>query len=568
LLRTAAEITQNKALSDKWFPVVFSEDNYGICTPGEFWLEALNRAGEKTGNNSLKKGYQSLCSESNEDRLQEGALSLLMAFSDQQKKRLLLVVENLPLLFDPSFFSKTGLKLYQSLHSEPRIKLLTSLTSTGFPMKTTDKNDNKALELFKTVYLESLNTDDCVKLCRYLTTQSLDWHQVRPLQILTDGNPRRLMVMADYFLNSSDHDLKKSFIRFIDDNTAYFKNRLENLPSQERKVLIAVATKWQPVTAREIAETSRLNVNLVSAHLQRLLAKGEVVVADQKGRRKWYRIIDRTYNAVILIRRGGQSSDRIYGAVDFMDRFYKGLHETNGDTADTNTRQTDIQIDTKDASSRAELGQSLSKESSRLVDAEKAFQRAIEIEPDDSSGWNQLITFQIERALNEKKALETVAAYLNFFNRSAQSLNNIAWLFFERGYKNYLDSAESWSLEAIGKDKENLPYYYHTLISILGAMGRWKESISTSEYFLKDSGFVQKEIGEIIEYFITAAAAGHGADGLLILEQHPSIAILEPLIAGMKMYLGETVMTAHEIREIGQDIADRIVEKKRIYHPF
>ena len=97
-LRFAAEILLNNILDSKWYPVVFSEESYEVCSPGEFWLQALFHIGEQTLNERWKKTYEDLHKETNEERLRERALSQLMDFADEQNKRLLLVVENLNML--------------------------------------------------------------------------------------------------------------------------------------------------------------------------------------------------------------------------------------------------------------------------------------------------------------------------------------------------------------------------------------------------------------------------------------------------------------------------------------
>ena len=569
VLRTVAEVHNHKDLSDRWYPVVLSEDNYGICTPGEFWLEALNKIREQTGDTYWKKVYESLCTENNEDRLFDDAFHHLVAFSDQQKRHLLLVVENLPVLFDQQISSKAVLKLHHTFLSEPRIKLL---ATACLPSKPLENSENPIFKLFKMHPLEPLDTNECIDLCKKIATEAFNWSRIRPLQILTGGNPRWLTIMASFFLNDPDHDLMGSLTRVIDERTEYFKNHLENLPPQERKILAAVLAKWQPVTSREIAEVARLNVNLVSAHLQRLLNKGEVVVVSQKGRRKWYETVDRMVPFYNRMRCGEMASNKIRGIVDFMSQFYR--EENQLDSIELGVEQvekdhrTALSMDPEDAKAWVNLGNLLSKESNRYPEAENAYQKAIEIEPSVSSHWVHLIKFQFEKRLDENKAFKTTENYLNFFERSPQSLNNIAWLFFERGYKDYLGKAESWCREAVDKDKFRLPYYYHTLASVLCAMDKWDDSLKTSQLFLEDERFVQKEIGEISAFFMNATAKGHAAEAVLILEQYSDITLLEPLIVGLKLYMGLEVLTAFEIREFGQDIANRITEKKSALKPI
>ena len=114
----------------------------------------------------------------------------------------------------------------------------------------------------------------------------------------------------------------ENLIGLVDEHTEYFKSHLDNLPPLERKVFVALADLWRPATAREIAESSRIDVNKASANLQRLISKGAVIVTDQKGRKKYYQIAERMYNIYHLMRRRGEPSDRVRAVVDFMVHFY------------------------------------------------------------------------------------------------------------------------------------------------------------------------------------------------------------------------------------------------------
>ena len=41
VLRTVAEIRRDESLMKLWYPIVFAEESYEVCSPGEFWLEAV-----------------------------------------------------------------------------------------------------------------------------------------------------------------------------------------------------------------------------------------------------------------------------------------------------------------------------------------------------------------------------------------------------------------------------------------------------------------------------------------------------------------------------------------------
>ncbi|MFH1487769.1 MAG: tetratricopeptide repeat protein [Pseudomonadota bacterium] len=628
----------------------------------------------------------------------------------------------------------------------------------------------------------------------------------------------------------------------VDEHTEYFKSHIDNLPPQERKVFVTLADIWNPASAREIADLSRISVNTVSAHLQRLLSRGAVVVAGQKGRKKWYQVAERMYNIYHLMRRRGEPSNRVRAIVDFMIHFYmadelveltkivaaeacglspmlcedhyrfieeilkrpqtekfrdriieeippqirdslhlpqyllKGIagdesktesapkeltkeeietgilkrpddpdrlsslalklimnhpdrieeakaacqkaisidstfalawgvlgsifeyHLKNYEEAEKAYKQaikidpedflfwlclgdllmeklekyqeaeaayvraseidpndarpfkrlggiyflrgqfkeaerayrTAIQIDPENASywadlgdllllglenneeaekafrraieidsengwSWGKLGHSLSSDPKRHKEAEEAYRRAIEINPEvfahwanlgnllkrDSnryeeaeaayrnsieleptilSLWGELMKLQIEPLKAPEEELKTAEECLEINERSADSLDFLARFFFETGQKDLFEKAEAWSREAIEKDKEN-PAYSHTLTCILGGRDKWEESLKVARQFLGNKAFIHEKIKDITDYFINAAATGHAADALHLLEPLKDIPSLEPIIAGLKIFVGEEFLTAQEIREIGQDVAERIRER-------
>ncbi|MCK5172672.1 MAG: ATP-binding protein, partial [Planctomycetes bacterium] len=94
-LRVAAEIRNADDLKDRWYPLVFGEESYQVCTAGEFWLETLFHLHQQTKDPRWKKTYDELGGELDEGRLRERALGQLMDFVDSEGKRIMIVVENL-----------------------------------------------------------------------------------------------------------------------------------------------------------------------------------------------------------------------------------------------------------------------------------------------------------------------------------------------------------------------------------------------------------------------------------------------------------------------------------------
>jgi DNA polymerase III delta prime subunit len=125
-LRIAAEVRRDTHLFEHWHPIVFGEEAYEVCSPGELWLEALFHLSEE-GNTHSKRWmttYADLKSEQDETRLHDRALANLMDFADEQGKRILLIVENFQEMVGQQLTDEDGWRLRDTLMNEPRVMLL------------------------------------------------------------------------------------------------------------------------------------------------------------------------------------------------------------------------------------------------------------------------------------------------------------------------------------------------------------------------------------------------------------------------------------------------------------
>ena len=151
-----------------------------------------------------------------------------------------------------------------TLQTEPRIVLLGSATSRFDEI---DHPDHALYDLFRVLTLQALDTEECDTLWSALSGQPKGSLQMRPLQILTGGNPRLIAVLAGFVKTYSFKDLMSNLFDLVDEHTEYFRSHIEALPPQERRVYLALARLWKPATAKEVASQARVNVNKCSAQL-------------------------------------------------------------------------------------------------------------------------------------------------------------------------------------------------------------------------------------------------------------------------------------------------------------
>ena len=321
LLRVAAEIRRDETLS-RFCPIVFAEESYEVSTVGEFWLECLGHLAEQAPEEEragLRLSHGDLRTIGDDRELANRCMGTILDFADRHGKRMVLLVENLNMLFADMGDPDAGWRLRHTLQTEPRIVLLGSATSRFDEI---DHPDHALYDLFRVVTLHPLNIGECISLWRTVSGQDAEERVVRPLQILTGGNPRLLTIIARFGAGSSFEDLMDNLLNLVDDHTEYFKSHLESLPPQERRIYLALATLWRPATARDVAEQARMDINVTSALLKRLVERGAVTIDGGTPRRRQYYLTERLYNIYYLLRRGSGESQVVKALIDFMACLY------------------------------------------------------------------------------------------------------------------------------------------------------------------------------------------------------------------------------------------------------
>ena len=322
LLRAAAEVRSTPDLRSGLFPIVFAEESYRVATTGQFWLECLARLAIQVPGTAhgpdLYRTVRDLRAIRDDRVLAGRCLGVLQDFADREDKRLVLMVENLNMLFRDMSDPEAGWRLRHTLQTDSRFVLLASATSRFAEI---DSPDHALYDLFTVCVLRPLDTNECAVLWETVSGRRSPPETIRSLEILTGGSPRLLAIVARFGAGQSFRELMADLLDLVDDHTEYFKSHIEALPAQERRVYLALADLWKPATAKEIADEALLDTSKCSAQLTRLIERGVVQVAGGTARRKQYYLTERLYNIYYLLRSRG--SDRLIEAlVRFMESYY------------------------------------------------------------------------------------------------------------------------------------------------------------------------------------------------------------------------------------------------------
>ena len=323
LARTAAELRTNGDFSGHLLPVRFMEESQEIFHLADFWLETLfHLAGECESRDpelagELRARHAELSGRWREPALEGQARASVLDAADRLGRRLVLMVENLQALFrdvDEDF----GWKLRSVLQTEPQIMLLGSATSR-FPGL--DDAEQPFFKFFRIIDLQPLVTEECRLLWEMVSGDAVSGREMRPLEILTGGSPRLLVIVAGAARHGSMRRLMEELVLLIDDHTEHFRGHLDVLPKTERRVYLSVLDLWQHSTPGEIAARARMDPRIVSTMLGRLVNRGAVTVGGS-GRKRQYAAAERLYSIYYKLRRERDEAALVENMIRFMAVFY------------------------------------------------------------------------------------------------------------------------------------------------------------------------------------------------------------------------------------------------------
>ena len=383
LARVAAELNTDDELSELLLPVRFMEESHEIFNLADFWLDTLFHLARESAKHDpvlageLRESHADLTTRWREEALADRVRAAVLEAADRLGKKLVLMVENLQALcgnVDKDF----GWKLRGALQSEPQIMLLASATSR---FRGLDDAEQPFFELFRIVGLEPLTTEKCRRLWQVVSGDVVSGREIRPLEILTGGNPRLLVIVAGFAQHRSLRQLMEELVTLIDDHTEYFRGHLEVLAKSERRVYLAVIDLWQPSSTGEISARARMGVRTVSTLLGRLVNRGAIIV-EKTGKKRQYAAAERLYSIYYKLRRERDEAAVVANLIHFMVTFYSKAE-------------------------LAEMSGKLIAEATRLPAIREGIERAIAEQPQVGSLFSSMAWPSIDRVLAPAATIDT-----------------------------------------------------------------------------------------------------------------------------------------------------------------
>lgn len=367
LRRVAVAVEDDVKLNAAWLPLSFPEEQYNVASLSDFWLNCLDALSDLLESRGQVAESQRLDAEVEQlDRKDgEGALGALLRAAGTLQRRLLLLVDNIDLVFER--IKSEDWKLRDALQAHPEILIV------GASAKVLENTyDYKAAfyDFFKIDELRGLSESEMretiVNLARLNKADHIieridaDPARLRVLHTLTGGNPRTAVLLYGVLLKGIDGDVRSDLEGLLDEVTPLYKARFEELPPLSQQLLDKLALHWHPASAAILAKQLGWKVNLVSAQLDRLIGAGIVEkVKAPKSKRLNFQIGERFFNIWYLMRTSRRLRRRLIWLVECL----RGLYSNDELQTMAKRRMALARADVRDAETLVALSDAIDSQS-------------------------------------------------------------------------------------------------------------------------------------------------------------------------------------------------------------
>lgn len=329
LRRLAYEVENDPKLNTWLIPIIFNEEEYGINQLFKLW-ETIAEYLEKreVAFTGLYHAMDQIYTRTKGDvqRYEQEAFELLMERLHQHQKKLLLFIDNFGDMFK-RFKKNEKQRLREILMTCADLRII---AASAVVMEAFFKYDDPLYEFFKIERLEGLNFEETktllLKLGEHLPGNPIQKiineqpQRIESLRRLTGGVPRSMVLFFDIFVKDKEGTALSDLEKILDHVTPLYKHRMDDLPSQQQEIMQTLALNYDGMSAREIADRTRLSTKLVSAQLKQLQKDNLVSVANEGSKNHIYHVFDRFFNIWFLMRMARKGDkNRILWLVRFLE---------------------------------------------------------------------------------------------------------------------------------------------------------------------------------------------------------------------------------------------------------
>lgn len=316
-----------------WAVARLPEEHYQVANVGELLEQIVMR---------LEDRDESPLAEVSSTDLEERALDRIRAFAAASGKPLLVIVENLAILFERQLRTRRDQqRLRQILSKSPPFALVA--TATRY-VDATVQHAAPFYDFLQVVDLDELTSDEVVALIEARVAWDRDpallgaldrvRARVRAMYHFSGGNPRLVLALYAIVRAGVTDELYQGLLKLLDEMTPYYQAQLGDLSPQMARVLTELALHGSDQSASDLARRCRLPTNQITAHIAKLEAACLVrpIARGQDRRRRHYDLVDRLFRLWIQMREDRTTRERLRFLAAFYERWYDGAN-ASGDGA-------------------------------------------------------------------------------------------------------------------------------------------------------------------------------------------------------------------------------------------
>ncbi len=301
MLRLA--IKENPDLSRHWLPALFPEELPAIGSLRDLLSAALQALAEEGLAEAIP--WREKVEAEQDDRASEDlAIRALEEISKQQGKRLILLIENLDMVFARGLDDRTQKTLRRLLMTRPFMMII----GTAVRMfEELERYDAALFNYFCPVPLKRLGDEEVERLLRcraefdggdrFAEEYRKHRPKIRAISKLTGGNPRLVLMLYEVLMHGDMTSTVGTLRQLIDELTPLLKDVLEHqMSDQQAKIVDALMRAGGVATPSQLATATRLSLNSVTTQLKRLLDAQVVELrGGGKGRPAYYSVADQLF---------------------------------------------------------------------------------------------------------------------------------------------------------------------------------------------------------------------------------------------------------------------------------
>ncbi|KKK51254.1 hypothetical protein LCGC14_3116790 [marine sediment metagenome] len=132
---------------------------------------------------------------------------------------------------------------------------------------------------FEILWLHELSYEECVELLntyaeiegkenlkkKFIASES----KLRAIVKLAGGNPRLIFCVYEIIVEDDLHEVEDIFYKMLDELSPYFREKMRDLPKQQKQIIEVIARGRKLMTPTEIAPLCNMPVNQVNSILTR-----------------------------------------------------------------------------------------------------------------------------------------------------------------------------------------------------------------------------------------------------------------------------------------------------------